>query len=84
VPRSIYAAVGDVAISRPPRHDSTVRYFALSLTEVAAPAAELVGYTATYGGLASAFATYAALAAALPTYLDVAQYVAAPSDEVVG
>lgn len=84
VPRSIYASVGDVVVARPPRHDSERRYFSLPLTEVAAPAAELVGYTATYGGLASAFATYAALAAALPTYLDVAQYVASPSDETVG
>lgn len=84
VPRSMYAFVGDVSIERGPKHDTEVRYLSLPLTEVAAPAAQLVGYTATYGGLAAAFATYAALAAALPTYLDVAQYVAAPSDEVVG
>lgn len=84
VPRSIYALIGDVSIARPPKHDSEARYFTLPLTEVAAPAAELVGATATYAGLASAFATYADLAAALPTYLDVAEYVAAPSDEIVG
>lgn len=84
VPRSVYAAVGDVTISRPPRHDSTVRYFTLPLTEVDAPAPELVGAAATYTGLAAVFATYADLAAALPTYLDVAQWVASPSDEVVG
>lgn len=85
VPRSIYAAVGTVGIARAgSKHDTEDRYFILPLTEVAAPAAELVGFTATYGGLAVAFATYADLAAALPTYLDVAEYVAAPSDEVVG
>lgn len=84
VPRSIYAAVGDVSIGRPPKHDSAVRYFTIPLVEVAAPAAELVGATATYDGLAVAFATYDDLAAALPTYLDVAEYVASPSDEVVG
>lgn len=85
VPRSMYAAIGDVSIGRAGgKHDTHARYFDLALTEVAAPAAELVGFTGTYGGLASAFATYADLAAALPTYLDVAQWVAAPSDEVVG
>lgn len=84
VPESMHAFVGDVSISRPPKHDSQARYLSLPLTQVAPPGASIVGATATYGGLASAFATYADLTAALPTYLDVAQYVAAPSDEIVG
>lgn len=84
VPRSMYAFVGDVSIGRGPKHNTGVRYLTLPLTEVAAPAPELVGYTATYAGLSSAFVTYADLAAALPTYLDVAEYVASPADEVVG
>lgn len=85
VPRSMFAVVGDVSIGRAgSKHDTEQRYITLPLTEVAAPAAELVGSTSTYGGLASAYGTYADLAADFATYLDLAQYVASPDDEVVG
>lgn len=84
VPRSMYAAVGDVTIGRAPKHDSEVRYFTLPLLEVAAPAVELVGATATWAGIVSAFATWATVQSNFATWLDVTQYVAAPSDEIVG
>lgn len=85
LPRSVYAQIGNVSIARAgSRHDTQQRYITIPVTEVAAPAAALVGSTATYGGLAVAFGTYADLTAAFATYLDLAQYVAAPDDEVVG
>lgn len=86
VPASMHAWVGDVTTQRPDgaKHDTAVRYVTVPLVECAPPDPAIVGSTATYGGLASAFATYADLAAALPTYLDVATYVSAPDDEVVG
>lgn len=84
VPGPMYARVGDVTRTKGGRHREERRYYVLPLIEVDAPDPLLVGYTATYGGLASAFGTYADLAAALPTYLDVAEYVADPEDEVVG
>lgn len=76
--------VASVTERRPPRHDSIKRYLELALLEVAAPDMAVGGYTATYGAIAAAYATYAALAAAFGTYLALSQYVASPSDVIVG
>lgn len=83
VPGPLYAHVGDISTARKSVYGAR-RYITLPLTEVAPPGELVIGFTATYAGLTSAFATYADLAAALPTYLDVAEYVSAPSDETVG
>ncbi len=84
VPRSMHAFVGDVTSTRPPRHDSTARYFTLPLTEVDAPDGSIIGTTVTCAGILAAFPTCAAVLAAFPTVLDMLDYVSAPSDEVVG
>lgn len=84
VPRSMWAFVGDVTISRPPRHDSTARYFVLPLTEVAAPDPAIVGATITWAGVTAAYATWADLMVAKPTWADVLESISAPADEVVG
>jgi hypothetical protein len=84
VPGPLYAQVGDVVRTKGGRHQMQRRYYNLPLTEVAAPDANVVGYTATWTGIVAAYATWSSLVAAQPTWLDVSQYVSAPSDEVVG
>lgn len=84
VPASGSFWVGDITERRPPKHDSPARYFVLPLTEVAAPDASIVGATATCAGILAAFATCADVLAAFATCLDLLDYVADPSDEVVG
>lgn len=84
VPESGHFFAGNVSFDRVPKHNSTERYVQIPLTECARPDPAIVGSTATYAGLESAFATYADLAAALTTYLDVLTYVSAPDDETVG
>lgn len=84
VPRSMYAFVGDVTQARRGKHDTTVRYFTLPLTEVDAPEASVVGSTVTCAGILAAFATCADVLAAFPTVLDMLDYVSDPVDEVVG
>lgn len=83
VPRSMYAFAGDVSISRRGAHDTERRYFAVPLTEIAAPDPTIVGYTVTWGGVVSGFATWDDVTTDFPTWLDVLQYVADPADEVV-
>lgn len=86
IPDSGHFHVGDVTVRRPPRHDSTARYFDLPLTEVDAPDASVVGYTITWAGVESAWADWAAVAADVdvPTWLDLMEYVSVPDDEIVG
>lgn len=85
VPRSMFAAAGDVTIGRAgSRHDTEQRYIAIPLTEVAAPAADLVGYTVTWAGIVAGFTDWAEVLTDFPTWADVLQYVSAPEDEVVG
>lgn len=84
LPDQGYFFIGDTGETRPPRHDSTARYFTLEMTETAAPDPAVIGYAATWTGIGAAYATWAAVVAAFPTWADVASYVSAPSDEVVG
>lgn len=85
VPRSMYASVGDVGISRRSVYGPR-RYFTLPLTEVAAPDAGIVGFTITWAGVVAAWATWGDLIAdpAVPTWLDLQSYVSSPDDEIVG
>ncbi len=86
VPSSMYAWVGDVVFTRVGKHDTEVRYLSLPLTEVAAPAATIVGYTITWAGVQSAWTTWSDLLAdpAATTWAELNEYVSAPEDEVVG
>lgn len=85
LPGPLYAAVGDVTVTRGGNgHASLRRYFVLPLVEVAAPDASIVGATITYAGAASTWPTYTAMNAATASYAALAAYVAAPLDEVVG
>lgn len=84
VPRSGHFFVGDVTSRRPPRHDAVARYFDLPLTEVEAPDASVVGYTATNAGILAAFATCADVLDEFATCAELLEYVSAPADEVVG
>lgn len=78
---TMYAVVGDVTIDRHSKRTKR-RFFALPLTEVAAPAGTIYSQTATYADILAAYATYADLLAAEPTYSDVLDYVAPPVDVI--
>lgn len=77
-----YVAVGDTTERRPtPR--STRRIFALPLTEVAAPAADVVGATITCQGVLNAYATCADVLAAHATCADLLELIGDPTDVIV-
>lgn len=81
LPRSMYAVVGDYEIDRKmPR--SPRRYFTLPLTEVAAPAPEIVGATVTWQSIVNAFATWSDLLDTEATWHDVAERIG-EADEVI-
>lgn len=82
VPRTLYAVIGTVTISRRSRRGLR-RYFTLPLTEVAAPSPAIVGATITYQGILNAFATYADLLAGNATYEDVAERIGDPAEVIV-
>lgn len=84
VPGPLYAYVGDVTVSKGGQHQHELRFLTLPLTEVAAPDAAVVGYTATIAGIVAAFATCADVLAAFATCQDLLEYVSAPEDEIVG
>lgn len=77
---TMYADVGDV------EEDSPVPgtfFFTLPLIEVAAPAADIVGATATYQTIVNNYATYQAVLSAFATYQDLLEEIAQPGDIVV-
>lgn len=79
-----YVGLGDMDRSRVSRRLSDERRrFALPMTEVAAPPATVVGYTATWAGLLADFGSWTAVMAAFPTWTDVLEYVSDPSVVVV-
>lgn len=79
-----FVGLGDMEMSRVSRALSDVRrLFTLPMTEVAAPAATVVGYTATWDGLIADFGTWADVLAAFPTWADVLEYVSDPSVVIV-
>lgn len=82
LPRSMYAVIGDTSQSRKTIR-SPRRYFELPLTEVAAPAPEIVGATVTWSDVVASFATWADVVAAVPTWGDLTELVADPSTVVV-
>lgn len=82
VPRSMYAVVGDVAVSRASARGLR-RYFRLPLTEVAPPGPDVVGATVTCQTVLNAYATCADVLAAHPTCLDLLELIGDPTDVIV-
>jgi hypothetical protein len=79
---SLYAMVGDTSVSEPARGDLT-RLWSLPLTEVAAPAADVVGSLGTYQTVKSTYATYADVLAAKTTYAQLLEMIGSPTEVVV-
>lgn len=79
-----YVGIGDMGrdrVSRPLRDDR--RRFALPMTNIAAPAPTVVGYTATWAGILADFGSWSAVMLAFPTWADVLEYVSDPSIVIV-
>jgi hypothetical protein len=79
---SMYAVVGKLRESHK-RPTSQYRYFELPLTEVAAPAPEVVGATSTWQTVINTWATWADVIAANATWQDLLDGVADPEDVIV-
>lgn len=74
---SMYVDVGDVQMDSPV---PGTFFFTLPLTQVSAPAAEIVGATATYQTVINNYATYTAVLSAFATYGDLLEEIAQPAD----
>lgn len=77
---TMYADVGDVNIDSPV---PGTHFFTLPLTETAAPAADIVGATATYQTIVNNYTTYQAVLSAFTTYEELLDEIGQPSDIVV-
>jgi hypothetical protein len=78
LPSSMYATIGD------DKYLDESRTFVLPLTQVAAPAASIVGTTTTYAGVLAAFASYTTLLSSNATYAAVLELTGSPSDIITG
>lgn len=76
--KSMYAVIGDV------EYDDEALTYTLPLTEVAAPAASIVGVTVLWSDIVATFATWSDLIAAAPTWADVLSRIGNPSDIITG
>lgn len=74
---SMYADIGDVQIVSPV---PGTHFFTLPLTQVAAPAPEIVGATATYQTVINNYATYSDVLVAFATYGELLEEIAQPED----
>lgn len=83
VPGPLYAQVGDLTTARRSLRGPR-RYLTLPLIEVAAPAAEVVGYTIDWAGVVDTWATWADVQTDSASWLALMQYVADPADVIVG
>lgn len=79
---SLYAMIGDTTQNEPARGDPT-RFWALPLTEVAAPAADVVGSLGTYQTVVDTYATYADVLAAKASYAALLEMIGSPEEVVV-
>lgn len=77
---SMYAVIGDTTDDQPV---PGTHLWTLPLTEVAAPAAEIVGATITYQGVINAYATYQAVIDAEADYASILTLIGDPSDVIV-
>lgn len=78
LPSSLYAVIGD------DDYDDESRTFVLPLTQVAAPAASIVGTTSTYAGVLATYATYADVLVAHATYASILELIGSPGDVITG
>lgn len=74
---TMYADIGDVQIDSPV---PDVYFFTLPLTQVSAPAPEIVGATATYQTVINNYASYADVLVAFATYGELLEEIAQPAD----
>lgn len=79
---SCYASVGDTTETEPARGNLT-KFFALPLTEIAAPGPDVVGALGTWQTVLSGYATWTDLIAAKATWADVLELVGDPSEVIV-
>ena len=77
-----YVSVGDTNERRPARR-SPRRIVSLPCTEVAPPAADVVGNTVTWQTVLNAYPTWADLMLAQPTWADLMELLGAPGDVIV-
>ncbi|WP_329068997.1 hypothetical protein [Amycolatopsis sp. NBC_01480] len=75
---TLYATVRQLTASKS-SHRGRRRFYALDLTEVAAPASTVYGATITYADLPGLYATYDAMAAAVSSYFNLMDLVATTS-----
>jgi hypothetical protein len=74
---TMYVDVGDVEMDSPV---PGTYFFTLPLTQVAAPAAEVVGATSTFQTLVNNYASFSAVLSAFATFQDVLEEIAQPGD----
>lgn len=74
---SMYVDVGDVQIDSPV---PGTYFFTLPLTQVAAPAPEIVGATSTFQTLLSNYATFSDVLAGFATFQEILDEIAQPAD----
>lgn len=77
---SMYAVIGDTTDDQPV---PGTHLWVLPLTEVAAPAAEIVGETVTYQGVLNAYSTYQDVIDAEDDYASILTLIGDPSDVIV-
>lgn len=75
VPTGYFAVTGDVSVARPGRLSKN-RFFALPLTECAAPAADVVGATTTWDAVVAKYATWNDVLVDADTWTDMVEQVA--------
>jgi len=74
---SMHVDVGDVQITSPV---PGTHFFTLPLTQIAAPAPEVVGATSTFQTLLNNYATFADVLAAFATFQEILDEIAQPAD----
>lgn len=77
MPGSGYFAVPSIAYDRADAaHDTTAKYWTLSLVETSAPDPSIVGFTSTWADIVANFTTWATVTSTFATWTAVTQYVA--------
>lgn len=74
---SLYAVIGNTS------HDSSTDVYTLPLRQVAAPAADVIGSTATWQTVINTYATWADVIAANATWANLLDLVGSPSEVIV-
>jgi hypothetical protein len=83
LPSALYAVIGDTTQTRLGTKDNATTDFALPLTEVAAPADDVVGITISWQGIVNAHATWADVMAGFADWAAVLEAIGEESDVIV-